>query len=129
MKLKGELSMRMRRKPWARPELDASEVYIKNPHDYYEKWQSAFDKEQPLVMELGCGKGGFIVQKAKENPILWYIEGKTSGPGHNMFFNDKDGNLICAYHIHTYLDRPSADRTVAFSPAEFVGEKLVINYK
>ena len=49
--------MRMRRKPWARPELDASEVYIKNPHDFYENWQAAFDKEQPLCMELGCGKG------------------------------------------------------------------------
>ena len=60
--------MRMRRKPWARPELDASEVYIKNPHDYYEKWQSAFDKEQPLCMELGCGKGGFISQKAFMHP-------------------------------------------------------------
>jgi len=68
-------------------------------------------------------------EKAKENPILWYIEGVTSGPGHNMFFKDKNGDLICAYHIHTYLDRPSADRTVAFSPAEFVGDKLVINYK
>lgn len=60
--------MRMRRKPWARPELDASQVYIKNPHDFYESWQSAFDKEQPLCMELGCGKGGFISQKAFMHP-------------------------------------------------------------
>ena len=65
--------MRMRRKPWARPELDASEVYIKNPHDYYENWQSAFDKEQPLVMELGCGKGGFISQKAFMHPEKNFI--------------------------------------------------------
>ncbi len=65
--------MRMRRKPWARPELDASEVYIKNPHDFYEKWQSAFDKEQPLVMELGCGKGGFIAQKAFMHPEKNFI--------------------------------------------------------
>ena len=60
--------MRMRRKPWARPELDASEVYIKNPHDFYENWQAAFDKEQPLCMELGCGKGGFITELAAQNP-------------------------------------------------------------
>ena len=65
--------MRMRRKPWARPELDASEVYIKNPHDFYENWQSAFDKEQPLVMELGCGKGGFISQKAFMHPEKNFI--------------------------------------------------------
>ncbi|MBR4036847.1 MAG: tRNA (guanosine(46)-N7)-methyltransferase TrmB [Oscillospiraceae bacterium] len=65
--------MRMCRKPWARPELDASEVYIKNPHDYYGKWQTAFDKEQPLVMELGCGKGGFICQKAFMHPEKNFI--------------------------------------------------------
>ena len=65
--------MRMRRKPWARPELDASEVYIKNAHDYYGKWQTAFDKEQPLSMELGCGKGTFIAKKAKMHPEKNFI--------------------------------------------------------
>lgn len=60
--------MRMRRKPWARPELDASEVYIKNPHDYFGHWQSAFEKQQPLYLELGCGKGGFICHKAFMHP-------------------------------------------------------------
>ena len=65
--------MRMRRKPWARPELDASEVYIKNAHDYYGKWQTAFDKEQPLAMELGCGKGTFIAKKAKMHPEKNFI--------------------------------------------------------
>ncbi len=65
--------MRMRRKPWARPELDASEVYIKNAHDYYGKWQSAFDKNQPLCVELGCGKGGFISKKAKIHPEKNFI--------------------------------------------------------
>lgn len=65
--------MRMRRKPWARPELDASEVYIKNAHDYYGKWQTAFDKPQPLCMELGCGKGGFISKKAKMHPEKNFI--------------------------------------------------------
>ncbi|MEG1781898.1 MAG: tRNA (guanosine(46)-N7)-methyltransferase TrmB [Oscillospiraceae bacterium] len=65
--------MRMRRKPWARPELDASEVYIKNPHDFYQKWQSAFDKEQPLFLELGCGKGGFISKKAFAHPEFNFL--------------------------------------------------------
>ena len=65
--------MRMRRKPWARPELDASQVYIKNPHDYYEKWQSAFDVPQPLVLELGCGKGTFIANKAFMHPEKNYL--------------------------------------------------------
>ena len=65
--------MRMRRKPWARPELDASQVYIKNPHDYWGKWQTAFEKEQPLVVELGCGKGSFIAKKAFIHPEKNFI--------------------------------------------------------
>lgn len=65
--------MRMRRKPWARPELDASLVYIKNPADYIGKWQSAFAKKQPFVVELGCGKGSFIAQKAYAHPENNYL--------------------------------------------------------
>ena len=71
--------------------------------------------------------GKFV--KAEENPILSYIDNVTSGPGHNMFFKDKNGVLTCAYHIHTYLDAPSADRKVCFSPAYFKNGKLVVNYK
>ncbi len=65
--------MRMRRKPWRRPELDASQVYIKQPHEYYGHWQAAFEKEQPLVIELGCGKGSFIAQKAHMHPEKNYL--------------------------------------------------------
>lgn len=65
--------MRMRRKPWARPELDASSIYVKNPHDFYGKWKTAFPKEQPLHLELGCGRGGFISKKAVRNPDINYV--------------------------------------------------------
>ncbi|MEG2082484.1 MAG: tRNA (guanosine(46)-N7)-methyltransferase TrmB [Oscillospiraceae bacterium] len=65
--------MRMRRKPWARPELDASDIYIKNPYDYFGDWQRAFAKNQPLHIELGCGKGGFISKKAVQNPDINYL--------------------------------------------------------
>ena len=57
--------MRIRHKPWAQPELDASSIYIRNPHDFYGKWKEAFENpELPLHLELGCGRGTFIAQKA-----------------------------------------------------------------
>ncbi len=65
--------MRMRRKPWARPELDASSIYVKNPYDFYGKWKTAFLKEQPMHLELGCGRGGFISKKAVRNPDINYL--------------------------------------------------------
>ena len=36
-------------------------------------WQAQFPKQQPLRLELGCGKGGFISQEALANPDYNYI--------------------------------------------------------
>ena len=65
--------MRIRFKPWARPELEASKFYIDNPEDYKGKWQSKFLNQAPLYVELGCGKGGFISQMAVKHPEINFI--------------------------------------------------------
>ena len=66
--------MRIRFKAWARPELEASKFYIDNPEDYKGKWISLFEnKENPIHLELGCGKGGFISQIALQNQNINYI--------------------------------------------------------
>ena len=65
--------MRIRFKKWARPELEASKFYIDNPEDYKGKWKSLFQNNNPIHMELGCGKGGFISQKACENVNINFI--------------------------------------------------------
>ena len=65
--------MRIRFKPWARPELEASEFYIDNHEDYKGKWKELFKNENPIHLELGCGKGGFISQLAVYNPDINYI--------------------------------------------------------
>ena len=65
--------MRIRFKPWARPELEASKFYIDNPEDYKGKWQSLFKESKPLHIELGCGKGSFISSLAVNHPENNYI--------------------------------------------------------
>ena len=66
--------MRMRRKPWARPELEACDFFIKEPEKKRGIWKYAFEKkEQPIYLELGCGKGSFIGQIAYNNPDINYI--------------------------------------------------------
>lgn len=59
--------MRIRHKPWAKPELEASSFFVKEPDTVKGKWKEQFPLQQPLYMELGCGKGGFISQAASEN--------------------------------------------------------------
>ncbi len=56
--------MRIRKKKWAQPELDASKFYINNGEEHYGKWNSLYSDDKPLYLELGCGKGGFISQAA-----------------------------------------------------------------
>ena len=66
--------MRIRFKPWARPELEASEFYRDNPEELKGKWIQEFkNKENPIHLELGCGKGQFISQIAFQNPEINYI--------------------------------------------------------
>ena len=65
--------MRIRFKKWARPELEKSEFYIDNPEEYKGKWKSLFKNNNPIYIELGCGKGKFIAQLASQNPNNNYI--------------------------------------------------------
>ena len=66
--------MRIRYKKWARPELEASKFYIDNPEDYKGKWKEQFaNPNQPLHLELGCGKGQFIATLASNNLDINYI--------------------------------------------------------
>lgn len=65
--------MRMRHKPWARPELEACPFNINHPSDYYGKWQERFANSNPIHLELGCGKGTFIAEKASQNLDVNYI--------------------------------------------------------
>lgn len=66
--------MRIRFKPWARPELEASYFYEDNPEEYIGKWKEKFkNKNNPLYIELGCGKGSFISELAFSNQNINYI--------------------------------------------------------
>lgn len=66
--------MRIRYKKWARPELEASKFYIDNPEEWKGKWKDFFkNPENPIHLELGCGKGQFISNLAIQNQQNNYI--------------------------------------------------------
>lgn len=56
--------MRMRTKKWARPELAVCPFYIADPTVHRNNWKALFKKEQPIWLELGCGKGAFLSEHA-----------------------------------------------------------------
>ena len=66
--------MRLRNKPWAKPLIEANPQWVvTNPSEYRGKWQERFEKVQPLYIEVGMGKGRFIVEMAKKYPHYNFI--------------------------------------------------------
>lgn len=66
--------MRMRFKPYAAGELAACPFVESDPAARRGAWSGAFAQpQQPLHLELGCGKGGFLSQMAVLHPDVNYL--------------------------------------------------------
>lgn len=53
--------------------LNNSNYLIKNPSNYKNNWHSVFNNNNPICLELGMGRGSFIIEMAKLNPNINYI--------------------------------------------------------
>ena len=66
--------MRMRKKKNLDTRLEAcSDVMITDPAACKGQWRALFGNENPLHVEIGCGKGRFIVETARRNPDINYV--------------------------------------------------------
>ena len=51
----------------------SSPYLVKNPCEYKGKWNKFFGNDNKIEIEVGTGKGKFIISKALENPNINYI--------------------------------------------------------
>lgn len=58
--------MRLRKKWWARPELEKSPVVVIDPKENKGRWNEVFGNGNDIYLELGCGRGGFITARAAQ---------------------------------------------------------------
>lgn len=65
--------MRLRRKAWAEPEILESSLFIQNPREFKGRWREVFGNDNKICLELGCGKGKFIADIAKQNPNINFV--------------------------------------------------------
>ena len=65
--------MRLRNIPGADEAILNSEYCIKEPESKKGNWQSVFSSTQPLHIEIGMGKGRFIMDMAALHPDINYI--------------------------------------------------------
>ena len=65
--------MRNRKRPWVKEELENCEFFIREPKKYKGQWSKLYTREQPLHLELGCGKGTFIAEISMKHPEINFL--------------------------------------------------------
>lgn len=65
--------MRLRNVRNAKEKLESSNYYIKNPENFKNNWLSLNEKCQKVNLEIGCGKGNFILSMAENHKDTLFI--------------------------------------------------------
>ena len=66
--------MRMRKKKNCAARIErCGDIRITDPENYKGKWNEVFGNNNPIHVEIGCGKGSFIVGMAKMYPDVNFI--------------------------------------------------------
>lgn len=53
--------------------VDSSEYLIKNPNNYKNQWKEVFGNNNKICLELGMGRGSFIIEMAKKHQNINFI--------------------------------------------------------
>ncbi len=114
--------MRQRKVKNEEERLEALSVcFIKNPEAQKGRWQEAFGNSKPIFIEIGCGKGQFLIDKAKHHPEINYIG--VEGQGSvilRALEKVQSGELFNILFVNTYI----RDIEDVFGPAELSGVYL-----
>ncbi len=103
----------------------------------YINFAMLFNNENPIEMEIGCGKGGFIVQKGKENPQTNYFavellsniivmaaeNAKKSGLDNVKFFNSS-AEYLPRYVADSSIDNLYLNFSPPFPPTSYESHRL-----
>jgi len=65
--------MRLKNVKGAKEIIELGKYYVNNPEDYKGKWNSVFDNDNELYIEIGMGKGDFIINNAIKYPNINFI--------------------------------------------------------
>lgn len=65
--------MRLRNIPGADDVIQKHPIAIKNEKEQRGNWKNVFGNDNPIYIEIGMGKGQFLLTLAKQNPDINYI--------------------------------------------------------
>lgn len=111
--------MRMRKKKNLNKRMErCSGLLIKDEAGTAGKWKKIFKNDNPLHVEIGCGKGKFISKLAKNNPDINYVamekveeclvmamEKALEGKLKNLYFLSEDAKDFLKFFKENEIDR------------------------
>lgn len=65
--------MRLKHVKGAREKIESSFVVIEEPRKWKGKYKELFQNNHPIYIEIGTGKGNFIIESAKRHPEINFI--------------------------------------------------------
>lgn len=100
--------MRMRKKKNCGARMEkCADIWIKDPKNHKGSWRELFGNDNPIHLEIGCGKGNFVTGMAKLHPDVNYIavekvedvivmamEKAVGAELTNVLFTDMDAEFI-----------------------------------
>jgi len=108
--------MRQRYKPWVDDYLrNNSQLVLPDAHEHKNNWQSVFHNQNPLHLEIGIGKGQFLVGMATKFPDVNFIgielEKRTIVSAAQKMIEEKLDNVLL-------LNENAIDLSEFFAPNE-----------
>ena len=110
--------MRLRNIPGADAAITESVYCIKSPETHKGHWQEVFPSQQPLHIEIGMGKGRFMMDLAAAHPDINYLgieryssvllralQKMEENPLPNLFFICMDAADVAEVFDHGEVDR------------------------
>ncbi|HKL78866.1 MAG TPA: tRNA (guanosine(46)-N7)-methyltransferase TrmB [Mobilitalea sp.] len=110
--------MRLRNIRGSREEIAANDYVVHEPEEYKGKWKDLFGNDAPLHVEIGMGKGRFLMEMAEHNPSINYIgiekyssvllrglEKRQEKELHNLYFIRFDAEYITDIFDTDEVDR------------------------
>ena len=65
--------MRLRNVKGSREHIAINEYVIKEAEQYKGTWREVFEDDKPIHIEIGMGKGKFLMEMARQHPEIHYI--------------------------------------------------------
>ena len=98
--------MRLRNVKGSREQIAANEYTIKDAEQIKGQWKDYFQDGKPIQLEIGMGKGKFLMQLAEKNPQIHYIgiekfPSVLAGAINKINKQEKLDNLKLM-HLHNY---------------------------